>query len=144
MPPRFGRNGDWSSDCNDEHNDKRDGWFAGGARSGISIQNPNCGDAPGESLVTDLLQRASEGSRPPQEHEPASGFRVFPGGGYALGGDGVPSVNIQSSVLSVRPGQPVELRIDSRQQEPYRSSVGVQGYHGTGQRLGPPVPDPVW
>ncbi|KAF9443374.1 ubiquitin-like protein [Macrolepiota fuliginosa MF-IS2] len=199
MPPRFGRIGDWSNDADerdeqsDENNDKRESWFAGGERSGISVQNPNRrGDAPSGNLVRDLLQRASEGGPPPQEPESGGGFRVFSGGGHTLGSDDVPSSyiadpnapeqeedvarrtitlwqdgfqiedgelmhdddpehaqiladliagNAPISVLNVRPGQPVELRINPRQQELYRPSAGVRAFRGSGQRLGAPVPD---
>ncbi|KAF9441884.1 ubiquitin-like protein [Macrolepiota fuliginosa MF-IS2] len=49
--------------------------------------------------------------------------------------------NAPISVLNVRPGQPVELRINPRQQELYRPSAGVRAFRGSGQRLGAPVPD---
>ncbi|KAJ3566502.1 hypothetical protein NP233_g6969 [Leucocoprinus birnbaumii] len=206
MPPRFGRIGDWSND--NEHdddsgdeNDKRESWFAGGERSGISVQNPNRQadngqfSAGGGDLVRELLRRAKEGGAAPQEQQVAGGFRVFSGGGHTLGSDEVESTFIPDPnapveeeeevvtrtitlwqdgfqiedgelfrfddpnnasviedlnagraplhLLNVRHGQPVELRINPRQQEPYRPSPGSQIFRGSGHRLGAPVPEPV-
>ncbi|KXN82359.1 UBX domain-containing protein 1 [Leucoagaricus sp. SymC.cos] len=202
MPPKFGRIGDWSKDEDerDEHsgdeNDKRESWFAGGERSGISVQNPgrprDDSQAGGGDLVQELLRRAAESGAAPRE-ERTTGFRVFSGGGHTLGSDEVassyvPDPNAQTDeedevatrmitlwqdgfqiedgdlmryddpansqiirdlnagtaplhLLNVRPGQPVELRINPRQQEPYRPLPGVRVFRGTGQRLGAPVPE---
>ena len=46
-------------------------------------------------------------------------------------------------LLNVRPGQPVELRINPRQQELYDPPPGVRMFGGSGQRLGAPVPELV-
>ncbi|KAH9938800.1 uncharacterized protein BXZ73DRAFT_89178 [Epithele typhae] len=68
-------------------------WYAGGERSGISVQNPDRGGAPGGDLVRDLLRRAQEagpptpptgGGRPPRSY-------AFFGGGHTLGSDEVDS-----------------------------------------------------
>lgn len=53
------------------------------------------------------------------------------------------SRNAPLSLLNVRPGQPVELRINPRRHEPYRPPSGVRVFRGAGQRLGAPVPEPV-
>ena len=45
-------------------------------------------------------------------------------------------------LLNVQPGQPVELRINPRQQELYYPPPGVRTFGGSGQRLGAPVPVP--
>jgi len=45
-------------------------------------------------------------------------------------------------LLNVQPGQPVELRINPRQQEFYYPPPGVRTFGGSGQRLGAPVPVP--
>jgi len=45
-------------------------------------------------------------------------------------------------LLNVQPGQPVELRINPRQQELYHPPPGVRTFGGLGQRLGAPVPVP--
>ncbi|KAF7760839.1 hypothetical protein Agabi119p4_10248 [Agaricus bisporus var. burnettii] len=200
MPPRFGRIGDWSNDDDrdeqsDENNGKRESWFAGGERSGISVQNPNRqrGDAApgGTDLVRELLRRAAERS-PSDAEEPSTsgGFSVFSGGGHTLGSDDVPSTYIADpnapeedevvvrtitfwqdgfqiedgdlmryddpedakilseltagtapiSLLNVRQGQPVELRMIPRQGEMYTPPAGVRAFRGAGQRLGAPVP----
>ncbi|KAF5347729.1 hypothetical protein D9756_010227 [Leucocoprinus leucothites] len=205
MPPRFGRIGDWSNDnerdeqSGDDENDKRENWFAGGERSGISVQNPNRQrDSPfaagGGDLVRELLRRAAEGGgAAPQEPQSSGGFRVFSGGGHTLGSDEVDSSYIPDPnapaeeevvtrtitlwqdgfqiedgdlmrfddpnnaqiiadlnagtaplhLLNVRPGQPVELRINPRQQEPYSPPQGVRAFRGSGHRLGAPVPEPA-
>ncbi|KAL9709046.1 protein phosphatase regulator [Leucoagaricus gongylophorus] len=204
MPRRLGRIGDWSND-NDhdeesgDENDKRESWFAGGERSGISIQNPDR-QRDGESqtrggyLVRELLRRAAEGGAVAPEPRSMGGFRVFSGGGHTLGSDEMDStfipdpdgqveedevvtrtitlwkdgfqiedgdlmryddpnnVQILESInagaapihlLNVRPGQPVELRINPRQQELYDPPTGVRMFGGSGQRLGAPVPELV-
>lgn len=44
------------------------------------------------------------------------------------------------SLLNVRQGQPVELRMIPRQGEMYTPPAGVRAFRGAGQRLGAPVP----
>ncbi|KAF8556681.1 SEP-domain-containing protein [Imleria badia] len=69
-------------------------WFAGGERSGISIQNPNAREnVPGGRMVHDILRRAAEmsaarSSQPLGEQAPSTAFR---GGGHTLGSDEVES-----------------------------------------------------
>ncbi|KAI0820919.1 hypothetical protein BC628DRAFT_1395081 [Trametes gibbosa] len=88
-------------DDDDEDEDERPGaeqgenWYAGGERSGISVQNPDRqGAVPGGELVRDLLRRAAEAG-PPQPPPgsaaaPPRGHAFF-GGGHTLGSDEVES-----------------------------------------------------
>ncbi|KAF7350626.1 SEP-domain-containing protein [Mycena sanguinolenta] len=94
----------------DDDNDERETWFAGGERSGISVQNPRRRGEPGGDLVRDLLRRAQEWlvSSPLStdsadiDHregatsgEPAqSRPNIFTGGGHTLGGEGVSSAYV--------------------------------------------------
>ncbi|KAG2135653.1 hypothetical protein BD769DRAFT_1627081 [Suillus cothurnatus] len=102
--PRVGRVGDWTTggfgslsnlptsgsarmpggpqvdDDDDDENKEGENWFAGGERSGISVQNPNSASArPGGRLVRDILRQAAEAAGP------------FSGGGHTLGSDEVES-----------------------------------------------------
>lgn len=79
------------NDGDDDDDDKEgETWFAGGERSGISVQNPNAGPS-GRNLVRDILRQAAEGgmAAPPPESHRAPG--LFSGGGYTLGSDEVES-----------------------------------------------------
>ncbi|KAJ7851536.1 SEP-domain-containing protein [Mycena olivaceomarginata] len=71
------------NDSDDEHDEET--YFAGGERSGISVQNPGRGrgGGPGVDLVRDLLRKAQEEDR---------GF--FSGGGHTLGGEGSSSTYV--------------------------------------------------
>ncbi|CDO76860.1 hypothetical protein BN946_scf184402.g1 [Trametes cinnabarina] len=75
--------------------DQGENWYAGGERSGISVQNPDRpGAVPGGNLVRDLLRRAAEAGPPaPQPGGAAapSQRRAFFGGGFTLGSDDVDS-----------------------------------------------------
>ncbi|KAJ7617644.1 hypothetical protein DFH06DRAFT_1483474 [Mycena polygramma] len=82
---------------NDDSDDEREQetWFAGGERSGISVQNPNAGRStagPGGDLVRDLLRRAEEegAAAPPigSGRAGGGGGAVWGGGGHVLGGEG--------------------------------------------------------
>ncbi|KAI0052836.1 SEP-domain-containing protein [Auriscalpium vulgare] len=77
----------------DDDDDEDDGppqnFFAGGERSGLSVQNPDSNrNTPGGSVVRDLLRRAAEAGPPPQDE---GGQGVFSGGGYTLGSDDIES-----------------------------------------------------
>ncbi|KAG2155278.1 uncharacterized protein EDB93DRAFT_1129869 [Suillus bovinus] len=76
---------------NDDEDKEGENWFAGGERSGISVQNPNSASArPGGRLVSDILRQAAEGGMaPPPDARRAAG--PFSGGGHILGGDEVES-----------------------------------------------------
>jgi len=77
-------------DDSDQH-DRRESWFAGGERSGISVENPDRPRAaPGGNLVRDLLQRAAQAGPAPSPSA-ASSSHAFTGGGHVLGSDEVPS-----------------------------------------------------
>ncbi|KAI0808279.1 hypothetical protein C8Q74DRAFT_1232451 [Fomes fomentarius] len=72
--------------------DRRENWYAGGERSGISIQNPDRPNAvPGGNLVRDLLRRAAEAGPPTEPGTSAPRARTFVGGGHILGSDEVES-----------------------------------------------------
>jgi len=92
------RNNDDDDDDDDDSEGKDEGesWFAGGERSGISIQNPDRpgGGVPGGNMVRDLLRRAAEAGPPSssQSSGPRPGF--FSGGGHTLGSDEVESTFI--------------------------------------------------
>lgn len=82
------------NDESDEEVEEKEGesWFAGGERSGISVQNPRL-PVPGRSghgphLVHEILVRASQAA--PATSEPLS----FPGDGHTLGSDEVESTRI--------------------------------------------------
>ncbi|KAI0764262.1 hypothetical protein BD413DRAFT_615967 [Trametes elegans] len=86
---------DDDDDEEDEHaGDQGENWYAGGERSGISVQNPDRpGAVPGGDLVRDLLRRAAEAGPPapqPGGAEPPRS-RTFFGGGFTLGSDEVES-----------------------------------------------------
>jgi len=85
------------SDDDDDKDDENQGphgesWFAGGERSGISIQNPDRpGAFPGGNLVRDLLRRAAEAGPPPDPIAGATRSSAFTGTGHTLGSDEVES-----------------------------------------------------
>jgi UBX domain-containing protein 1 len=68
----FGGGGDDDSDDDDHHGhdhgegqpgDEGESWYAGGERSGISVENPDrdrTRNIPGGDIVRDLLRRAAE------------------------------------------------------------------------------------
>lgn len=82
---------DDDDDDDDDENKEGENWFAGGERSGISVQNPNsAGARPGGRLVRDILRQAAEGGVGPLPGaRKAAG--PFSGGGHTLGSDEVES-----------------------------------------------------
>lgn len=86
-PPR-----DESDDDEDENKPQGETYFAGGERSGVSIQGPGGregNESPGaRDLVRNLLRRAAEGGAAPSQQPRSS---VFSGGGHVLGSDDVES-----------------------------------------------------
>ncbi|KAJ8090377.1 protein phosphatase regulator [Marasmius tenuissimus] len=90
-PSSGGRRG---NDDDDDESGEGEGenWFAGGERSGISVQNPGRqgeqGGVPGGNVVRDLLRRAAERGPPPEQRARNT---VFSGGGHTLGSDDVDS-----------------------------------------------------
>ncbi|KAG6833316.1 hypothetical protein H0H87_008948 [Tephrocybe sp. NHM501043] len=84
--------GDDSDDDDEQGEEKRESWFAGGERSGLSIQNPDHQSRmPGGDVVRDLLRRAAEGGTAVDAPPRSS---VFRGGGHTLGSDEVESTYI--------------------------------------------------
>ncbi|KAF7291110.1 p47 protein isoform c [Mycena indigotica] len=78
----------------EEREDDKGGeqWFAGGERSGISIQNPESArrdNIPGGQMVRDLIRRAEETGPAVANAEERS--TIFSGGGHTLGSDEVES-----------------------------------------------------
>ncbi|TFK51290.1 SEP-domain-containing protein [Heliocybe sulcata] len=74
-------------------------WYAGGERSGISVQNPDRagGGMPGGDAVRNILRRAFEGGQTPSIGMGAAGPSqptIFTGGGHTLGSDEVESTYI--------------------------------------------------
>ncbi|KAG6852045.1 hypothetical protein C0991_003628 [Blastosporella zonata] len=90
-PANFGQ-GDVSDEDDEDDEGKQESWFAGGERSGLSIQNPDHQSRlPGGNVVRDLLRRAAEAG-PPVDQPSRSG--PFRGGGHTLGSDEVESTYI--------------------------------------------------
>lgn len=88
LPLRGAEHPDDDDSEDEEGGDQGESWFAGGERSGLSIQNPDRrGAIPGGRMVRDLLRRAAE--------EGASGpitqGGAFSGAGNRLGSDELPS-----------------------------------------------------
>ncbi|KAH9917736.1 uncharacterized protein B0H18DRAFT_1123446 [Fomitopsis serialis] len=99
-----------AADDDDDDEQEGENWFAGGERSGISVQNPNRpGAVPGGSLVRDLLRRAAEAG-PPQEDAGSSRSSVFTGGGHTLGSDEVDSTFIPDPSSSIPPEEETAIR----------------------------------
>lgn len=95
-------------DEDDEDENEGESWFAGGERSGISVQNPGRPPAvPGGDLVRDLLRRAAEAG-PPTETSGPSRSSTFRGGGHTLGSDEVESQFIPDPSA---PAEPEETAI---------------------------------
>jgi len=101
--PRIGRIGGGSTPSSSSnagdghgHGDEGESWFAGGERSGISVQNPDRPGVPGGNMVRDLLRRAAEAGPPPGALPSGPGSRpaFFSGGGHTLGSDEVESTYI--------------------------------------------------
>ncbi|KAG6826516.1 hypothetical protein H0H92_015509 [Tricholoma furcatifolium] len=84
--------GDDSDDDEEDESRQRESWFAGGERSGLSIQNPDHQSRmPGGDVVRDLLRRAAEAG-PARDAPPQS--NTFRGGGHRLGSDEVEATYI--------------------------------------------------
>jgi UBX domain-containing protein 1 len=89
--------GDDDDDEDDEHEhppqQEGESWYAGGERSGISVQNPDSAppNVPGGNVVQNLLRRAAEAGPPPSETAAATTARRW-GGGNTLGGDEMESM----------------------------------------------------
>lgn len=108
-----GHGDDDDDDSDDGERQEAESWFAGGERSGISVENPDrARNIPGGDVVRDLLRRAAEAGPPPEPAGGAPGARrpgFFSGSGHTLGSDEVESTFIPD------PSAPPE---GSTQQEP--------------------------
>jgi UBX domain-containing protein 1 len=81
---------DDDDDDDDDENKGAESWFAGGERSGISVENPDRQrQVPGGNMVRDLLRRAAQAGPPVEQPTRSSG--AFAGGGHTLGSDDVES-----------------------------------------------------
>ncbi|KAF8174551.1 hypothetical protein BJ912DRAFT_989807 [Pholiota molesta] len=80
-----------ADDDDDDDTDRgAESWFAGGERSGISVENPDHQrSTPGGNMVRDLLRRAAQAG--PAVEAPVRRGGAFVGGGHTLGSDEVES-----------------------------------------------------
>ncbi|KIO16787.1 hypothetical protein M407DRAFT_182423 [Tulasnella calospora MUT 4182] len=91
------------SEEDEDEDDTQEGerWFAGGERSGISVENP---DRPARSgglnTVRDILRKAAEGGPPPEPTSGQTSSGAFSGGGNLLGSDELPSQYIPDPTTS--------------------------------------------
>jgi len=103
------RGGDDSDE--DESSDQRESWFAGGERSGISVENPDRARVPGGDMVRDLLRRAAEAGPPPDsENGVTSRSGAFSGAGHTLGSDEVPSTLVPDPNAAPDPAEETAIR----------------------------------
>ncbi|CCM00209.1 uncharacterized protein FIBRA_02237 [Fibroporia radiculosa] len=114
-PPTMGGPGRASDDDDDDdENDSAtqgESWFAGGERSGISVQNPDRpGATPGGNLVRDLLRRAAEAGPPSSATSDSVRSTVFSGGGHTLGSDEVESQFIPDPSVPAGPEEETAIR----------------------------------
>ncbi|KAJ7186541.1 hypothetical protein C8R46DRAFT_980802, partial [Mycena filopes] len=91
--------GDDDDDDEEEDPDQPQSFFAGGERSGISVENPNHGSrrrdrnmGPSGGLVRQLLRRAAECAS--SSSGGGAGSIAFTGGGHTLGSDEIASTYI--------------------------------------------------
>jgi UBX domain-containing protein 1 len=93
-----GGHGDDDDDDDDEHEHPPEGqdMYAGGERSGLSIQNPNNGapNVPGGNIIQNLLRRAAEAGPPPSEAAAATSNAPRWGSGNTLGGEDMESMAV--------------------------------------------------
>ncbi|CAG8443709.1 11253_t:CDS:10 [Ambispora leptoticha] len=176
----------------DDDEDASEKLFAGGEKSGIFMENPV---TKASSLVGDILKKAAEGGRGPQEEEDAPkkpSRTFFTGTGYKLGSEEEPSEEIPTippapneivseepvvrhltfwrdgfsiedgplmsyddpqnseflkainsgraplSLLNVKQGQPVDMRVSRKLEEDYKPppKKPAKPFSGSGRRLG--------
>ncbi|KAJ7032813.1 hypothetical protein C8F04DRAFT_1040214 [Mycena alexandri] len=92
--------GEEDEDGEDTPMDQRESWFAGGERSGISVENPDHpgrrNQGPSSQAVRQLLRRAAEtsASRAALARTAPGQSTAFSGGGHTLGSDEVESTYI--------------------------------------------------
>ncbi|KAH8113090.1 SEP-domain-containing protein [Phellopilus nigrolimitatus] len=93
-PSGHAGHGHAASDDDDDDDDESGGenWFAGGERSGLSVQNPDHRtNVPGGELVKELLRKAAQAGPPPNDPESSTSRSIFGGSGHTLGSDEVES-----------------------------------------------------
>lgn len=88
----------------EEDDDEREGYYAGGEKSGQMIQDPRKRDEAGPSNVVDaIIQRAQDrGPRTEAEREEFEGPQRFAGAGYRLGDQAAPSNAARPDVVGTR------------------------------------------
>ncbi|KAG9019864.1 hypothetical protein FRB90_003455 [Tulasnella sp. 427] len=114
-------------DAADDDNQEGERWFAGGERSGISIENP---DRPahsrGSDTVRDILRKAAEGGPPPEPFGGQPGSTAFSGGGHVLGSDEVPSHFVPDPTAREAEGTGDQLETAVREITFWRTGFTVQ------------------
>ncbi|KAH8814622.1 hypothetical protein DL96DRAFT_1752964 [Flagelloscypha sp. PMI_526] len=113
VPPSRHSNDDDDDDEEDDDPQEGESWFAGGERSGISVQNPDSarrpggGAVPGGDAVREVLRRAAQSGPPPEAEQHRGG--AFSGGGHTLGSDEVESTYV-ADPHAPPPGQETAIR----------------------------------
>jgi len=89
--PGLGPSHSHDDDDDDDDDHQPQNYFAGGERSGLSVQNPDAAPRGGSNnLVRDILKKAARSPASDPTAGSSSGS-VFRGGGNTLGSDEVPS-----------------------------------------------------
>jgi len=85
------------SDDDSDEGEGGENLFAGGERSGLSIQTPGRPRLPGGDIIKDLLKKAAEAGRSgtPESASGSSSNDAFRGSGMTLGGEGSESRLVQ-------------------------------------------------
>ncbi|KAG8962975.1 hypothetical protein FRC00_008247 [Tulasnella sp. 408] len=117
------------SEDDEEEDDTQEGerWFAGGERSGISVENP---DRPARSgglnTVRDILRKAAEGGPPPEPTGGQTDSRSFFGGGNVLGSDELPSQYVPDPTTSSAEGAGDQMETAIREITFWRTGFTIQ------------------
>ncbi|KAG6337186.1 hypothetical protein ID866_1900 [Astraeus odoratus] len=121
--PRPAASADDKDDEGDARNGEGESWFAGGERSGISVQNPGSRD-PRPRIVQDILRRAAEtsASRPSQSARGELPSAAFRGGGHTLGSDEVESTYVPDVGASEEEEEVIQRNITF-----WRNGFSVEG-----------------
>ncbi|KAG8925699.1 hypothetical protein FRC02_009470 [Tulasnella sp. 418] len=102
-------------DDDDEPGERDEGesWFAGGERSGISVENPGRPRqaAGGLDTVRDILKKAAQGGPPPEQTEDTPSGRYFRGSGNTLGSEDIESSYVADPSASQQDEEEAETAI---------------------------------